>query len=290
MVITRGAARLGMLAVGLGIGAAVAHTPVASADSSGDWLSSIDSVLSGGALPAPATSLDYQISIDGYDLFPTAGNTATATSGIGDIAIAYGDNSVAAAEGGFGDDAFADGAYATANAGDPTTGATGNNFDFASATGPSAAVAGNDGSVPDTTGSSFDFANSESEGAGPINLSNAVAGDNGSGDVASAVGQNVDSYAGESSNAADPANFDYASAVANSTTATKSTVEAFAGGGFSDLGGSNDTAFASDTSGTVGSLAWAGLGSNSDLAAAFGDAFHATATGANDLFTILGLS
>jgi len=42
--------RLGVLAVGLGIGAAVASTGTASAD-------------------------DFQISIDGMDLFPTAGNT-----------------------------------------------------------------------------------------------------------------------------------------------------------------------------------------------------------------------
>src|SRR5260370_3641773 len=58
-------ARLPGLAVGLGIGAALAATPgVASAD-------------------------DFQISIDGMDLFPTAGNTATATSGMGDFAIAF---------------------------------------------------------------------------------------------------------------------------------------------------------------------------------------------------------
>jgi hypothetical protein len=51
--------RLAGLAVGLGIGAALAATPgVASAD-------------------------DFQISIDGMDLLPTAGNTATATSGRG---------------------------------------------------------------------------------------------------------------------------------------------------------------------------------------------------------------
>jgi hypothetical protein len=68
MVSTRGVARLGILAVGLGVGAAVAHAPVASADSSSDWLSSIDSLLS-GAVPAPATSsLDLAISFDGYTL------------------------------------------------------------------------------------------------------------------------------------------------------------------------------------------------------------------------------
>ena len=38
MVNSRGIARLGMLAVGLGIGAAWAHPPVASADTSGDLL------------------------------------------------------------------------------------------------------------------------------------------------------------------------------------------------------------------------------------------------------------
>jgi hypothetical protein len=282
MVITRGAARLGMLAVGLGIGAAVAHTPVASADSSGDWLSSIDSVLSGGALPAPATSLDYQISIDGYDLFPTAGNTATATSGIGDIAIAYGDDADASAVGGFGDDAYA-GAGATAVAGDLNTGATGNNFDFASATGGgSEAVAGN-GGAPDTTGSSFDFASANGVS------SFAVAGQNGSGDVASAVGP-VSALSGGSNNATDPANFDYASALDTTNTTSALGTQAVAGGGFSDLGGSNDTAFVIDPSGTVGSTADAGLGFNSDLAAAFGDAFNAIATGADNLFNILGLS
>jgi hypothetical protein len=70
-----------MIAVGLGIGAAVASTPgVASAD-----------------------GLDFQISIDGYDLFPTTGNLATATSDMGDIAIAFGDGASASATGGTGD-------------------------------------------------------------------------------------------------------------------------------------------------------------------------------------------
>jgi len=52
MVNVGGIARLGMLAVGLGVGAAWAHTPVASAHSSTDWLSSIDSFVGGGA-PLP---------------------------------------------------------------------------------------------------------------------------------------------------------------------------------------------------------------------------------------------
>jgi hypothetical protein len=111
-------ARVGILAVGLGIGAAVAHTPVASADTSTDWLSSIDSLL-GGAVPAAdsTSTLDFQISIDGKDLFPTTGNLATATSGTNDIAIAYGDGANASAAGGTGDYALASGTNALANAG-----------------------------------------------------------------------------------------------------------------------------------------------------------------------------
>jgi hypothetical protein len=85
--------RLSMLAVGLGLGATVAATPgVASAD-------------------------DMQISIDGMDLFPIAGNTATATSDSGDIAIAVGNGADANATGGFGDFAYVDGAGSTAEAG-----------------------------------------------------------------------------------------------------------------------------------------------------------------------------
>jgi hypothetical protein len=75
MVTTRSIARLGTLAVGLGIGAAWAHTPVASADTSSDWLSAVDSLFSGAApaVVAPAVT-DFQISFNGTDLFPTLGN------------------------------------------------------------------------------------------------------------------------------------------------------------------------------------------------------------------------
>ena len=120
MVNTRGIARLGMLAVGLGVGAAVAHTPVASADTSSDWLSSIESLLS-GAVPAadPAAVTDFQISFNGTDLFSTVGNEATATTVAGQfgLAIAFGDGATANAEGGIGNYALADGTNALANAG-----------------------------------------------------------------------------------------------------------------------------------------------------------------------------
>jgi hypothetical protein len=121
--------RLGLLVVGVGIGAAVAQTPVASADSSTDWLSSIDS-LAGGALPAPSSGLDLAISFDGYSLLhegSAVADTGLAGNGNYDFAIAYGDGAIANAYGGIGDYALADGTNAFANAG----GGTGANFDNA---------------------------------------------------------------------------------------------------------------------------------------------------------------
>jgi hypothetical protein len=99
MVRTRAIARLAMLAVGLGIGGALASTPgIAAADSS-DWLSSIDSLLSGSAVPAAATSdLNLAISFDGATLFQEGTAEAYTGSG-GDIAIANGAGSVADAYG-----------------------------------------------------------------------------------------------------------------------------------------------------------------------------------------------
>ena len=114
--------RLSILAVGLGIGAAVVATPgVASAD-------------------------DFQISIDGFDLFPTAGNTATATSDMGDIAIAIGNGAHATAASGIGDFAFADGANSIADAGAGIGGSFDSAFDSALVFGSdSTAVAGDVG-------------------------------------------------------------------------------------------------------------------------------------------------
>jgi hypothetical protein len=105
MVNVRVIARAGLLAIGFGIGAATMPV-MASADT------------------------DFQISIDGHDLFPTVDNSAQATSGSGDIAIAYGDNSYADAEGGTGDFAEAIGTSSDAEAGG--SGSVGaSNFDSA---------------------------------------------------------------------------------------------------------------------------------------------------------------
>lgn len=109
MVNARAVGRIGVLVAGLGITAGFASIPgTASADSS-DWSSSVDSLVSSLAAPADPTPLDIQISFNGSDLFSTADNEATATSGSGDFAIAYGDGASATATGGTGDFAWADG-------------------------------------------------------------------------------------------------------------------------------------------------------------------------------------
>jgi hypothetical protein len=130
-MVTRAAGRIGLLAASLGFAAACASLPaIASADSS-DWLSSIDGLGSGVALPADASSLDIQISINGTDLFSTTDNEATATSGQGDIAIAIGDGASANATGGTGDYALADGTNAVADAGADGGTSTDSNYDIA---------------------------------------------------------------------------------------------------------------------------------------------------------------
>jgi hypothetical protein len=140
MVNARAIARVGVLAAGLALGAAFASiSGTASADSS-DWLSSVDGGLSGLSVPADTASpLDIQISVNGTDLFSTAGNEATATSGQGDIAIAYGDGATATATGaGTGNYAFADGLDTIAKI-------TGGNYNIAEVYDPSSIL----GSVAD---------------------------------------------------------------------------------------------------------------------------------------------
>jgi hypothetical protein len=114
---TRALARIGLLAVSLGVGAAFASMPgIASADTSGDWLSAVDSFLSSAAPAADTTpALNLAISIDGLTLLQEG--TATASSGSnGDIAIANGAGASAYA---FGTDNYAsvDGTDSSAVAG-----------------------------------------------------------------------------------------------------------------------------------------------------------------------------
>jgi len=184
MVNARAIARLGTLAVGLGIGVAVASTPgVAVADSSADWLGDL---FGGVALPAPAVpGLDLAISIDGYSL--VSEDTASADSGSGDIAIAYGDGAYASAEGGNGDFALADGSDALARSGGLSTD-TGANDDTSVDVGNNTGdvdgpwtVAGNDNYA-----SSFGDDTSDGEGS--------VASD-GDSNIAEVVGPNTYAFA-----------------------------------------------------------------------------------------------
>ena len=255
MVNARGIARLGILAVGLGIGAAVASTPgVARAD-------------------------DFQISIDGMDLFSTAGNTATAYSGAGDIAIAYGDGAYASALGGTGDYALASGSGANALAGGLSTD-TGEDDDTAIDIGTNTdsqdgAFAGNDELIGD---------NGLGNGSGDTAID--IGNNSGYGDVALAVDGtgNYASYLGDLSggiegSVASYGNNDIAEAVGPNSSADA---------GEDTINSNNDVSYVFDPFGTDGSTAISGYGGDYDLGAVFGDDLQSTsAYGTNYLYDIV---
>jgi hypothetical protein len=297
MVNTRSIARLGTLAVGLGIGAAWAHTPVASADTSTDWLSSVDSLVSGAspALVAPAVT-DFQISFNGTDLFPTLGNEATATTVAGQfgLAIAFGNGASATAEGGTGNYALADGTNALANAGSLTSGATGNNYNIAEDIGnnPAGGAGAHDGAYAgagsligatsstgtDSNNSAYDFGNNGPDGALGGN-SGVFAGDGqligeggaGNGDTAYTAGNLSGNNDGS---AAVAGNNDFAS----SSGAETGTNE----GAFAALG-NNNTAIA-DATYTISGDGVRATDGNGNYAYVFGpDNSTAAASGGNDI-------
>ena len=250
----RGIARLGVLAVGLGIGAAVASLPwIASADSSTDWLSDL---FGASAVPIFSTSdLNLAISVDGYSLLQDG--TATATSGTGDFAIASGDGADASAFGGFGDVAEASGTDAVAAAG----GASGDTFDTA------VDIGHNANGSPDAPFVPGDY------------VLGAYAGDGvGSSDTAIALGNNDFDVAGIGSH-------DSASVLASDSFVN-------AGGDLTNasLTGNQDVATVLDL--LPGSFAEAGASDtapgNSDVAAAFFSPGEGTdVLGVNDTFSIL---
>jgi hypothetical protein len=102
---TRVLARLGMLAVGLGISGALASIPVIATADSSDWLAAIDGSLAGLATPADSLDslfpdLNVAISFNGMSLFQDGSATASSgAAGSNDFAIAYGANSSATATG-----------------------------------------------------------------------------------------------------------------------------------------------------------------------------------------------
>ena len=318
MVNTRGFARLGILAVGLGIGAAVAHTPVASADTSTDLLSSIDSLLGGGGLSALSDplGLNLAISFDGMSLVQEG--SAVANSGTGDIAIASGADSTANAEGGTGDYALADGTYALANAGSLT--GTGDNDDSAidignntttgavgapdgAYAGAGSLIGGTDSTGTDSNDSAIDIGNNGLDPSEALNGGNtgAFAGDaqligaSGAGNGDTAINFGNDNGFGDGPAAVDGTS-DFAGQAGDST---GTNVGSFAGVGNNDIAaeigpnsstyaggsladtsstGSSDIAFVLDPSGADGSNAFAGW-----------DPLTGGAVGSSDLAGVLGI-
>ncbi len=282
-----------MLAVGLGVGAAVASAPgIASADPSSDVFSSIDwGGLLSPALAVPESSA-FQVSFDGTDLFPTAGNLATATTTPGDfsLAIAIGNGADATATHGIGDYALANGTNALAVAGGDSTG--NGNFDSAidigtnTLGGPGAhdgayAGAGDIGGIGSGTGAgsydtAIDIGNNAPDAAGAGGNDGAFAGaggliglsGNGNNDFAIDFGNNSGENLGP---AAVGGIFD--TAIQNGNSVGEN------GGAFAGFGNNNTAIDTATFGGAIhGGGASATFGDN-DFASVLGDLSHAHAGG-----------
>jgi hypothetical protein len=315
MVHARGIARLGILAVGLGIGAAVAHLPAALADT------------------------DFQISFDGMDLFPTTGNEAEANTVAGQfgLAIAYGDDAQADAEGGTGNFALASGNNALAEAGSLTA-SSGNNYDsaidignnsgiFDGAFAGAGSLTGGTDSGTSSHDTAYDVGNNGGSGsgafAGDSQLSNPadIAGNgdtaytygstDGISDGSYAVGGD-NNYASLSGNATGNEDYSYAgdgngNSAIDDTSSTGNVIETAAYGGndnyayvygpdnseASAYDGNGNIAYIDDPYGTAGSPdgATAGGGFSNDLAEVLfthGNATAGTADLAYDIISPLG--
>jgi hypothetical protein len=245
--------RIGGLAVGLGIGTAVATMP---------WVASADPFL------PPFDPNNFALSIDGMTLFQTG--SAHASSGFGDFAFADGANSDASAIG-FGDVAEAQGPNSLAEAGGSVD--SHSNFDFASADGSSSVASAIVGSNDTATAIG--------------NSSGAHAGGGGNFDTANAFGENVGATAGIGATG-NPANFDFASAVGN-LDITSSDTFASAIGGNNDLAFVIDPFPAIERAGVpveLDSSAIAGVGGNNDIAGALGDELQVMSTMVDSIFHV----
>jgi hypothetical protein len=298
MVNVRRLGRLGMLAVGLGIGAAVAHSPVATADSSNDWLPSVDSLASGAAVEAPSTStLNLAISFDGYSLVSDGSATAYTVSGEYGLAIAYGADSDAVAEGGIGDYALADGADAGAYAGDPSN--TDDNFDSAIDIGNNTSDTDYSEATDGSNNTAIQIGDNDGDGngvyayAGNGDTAIQIGSNTGSGDGVDAVYGNDNTAIGVGNNTgtlfgtyAGNGNDNFAESVGSGSEADA--------GGYTSTTSDGNVAYVLDPTGTDGSFADAG-GSTAgaggyDLAAVLGvDDTTATATGSQFLYDIVTL-
>jgi trimeric autotransporter adhesin len=254
----------------LAMGAALAASPgSASADSTTDWWSDL---LSGLSVSAPSTpsDLNLAISIDGIQLVQDG--TATANSGTGDIAIAYGDGAVASAVGGVGDTAIATGTDASALAGGQSgdTGASAGNYDTA------IDIGNNSGDFTGVTDGSL---------AGNFDLSGLAGGATGSHDTAIDIGNNTGS-GGDGAQAAGGNGDEFAEG--NDDTA----IDVGNNSGYSDgaTGGNGDGNYAGQFGDLTGNFVGAGAGNGNDNIAvddASGDAAANAAQGNDNIAYVL---
>jgi hypothetical protein len=249
-------------AAGFATGAALAFAPLASADTSSNWLSSIDSLLTGGALPGADTSgLNLAISFDGQSLLSDGSAHATTVAGQFGLAIASGANSTAIAEGGFGDNALASGNYALAEAGSTTSGATNFNFDSATDIGnnvaPSSYVGAPDGAY---AGGGSLIGGADSGTAGSSNDTAQFIG-NGGTDSEALDGGNSGAFAGDSALIGDGA-----TAGSGDTAYTSGNINGF-GDGSAAVAGSNDSAYTTGTETGSNEGAFSGFGNNNSATA-----------------------
>ena len=267
-----GLGRLGVLAVGLGIGAAVASTPmVASADSSTDpfsWISGLDL----GDLPAQSTpTMELAISIDGILL--VRDGTANANTGNDDIAIAIGAGAYAVANDGTGNFAYADGSYASADAGvsegsnNNTAIDIGNNTN--SDDGPTA-YDGNNNTAIDI-GNNSGNSDGPTAGEGSNNSATEIGNNSGNDDGANAFvgnGNTVDDDASYSSNFLGPlaGNGDNNLAIVDGDGST-----GYAGGYNSEFPGNSDILLISGINDIAGAGGTATSPGSFDIATLFGD-------------------
>jgi len=248
--------RIGLLGLGLSVGAALASIPgIAVAEPSPDpnIVNTID-VPALFAAPAADPSLNIAISVDGFPLLQDG--TASATSGTGDFAIAVGDGATATATGGVGDFASASGTDSVAFAGD-------GNFDLATAS----SVFSTTGGIATAGKGNFDVAQ-----AGGLN--GVATANNGSFDSAYALTGNSGSAVVEFGSGDSATNI---------------------GDGSASAGGTSDSLMGNlDFATNLGSLSEATAGSSDiasgsyDIAAILsGGTGDATATGGNFLVEIL---
>jgi hypothetical protein len=282
--------RVGGLAVALGVGAWLASVPwlaAADPDTSGLDATALDPSALLGSAAADPSGLDFAVSYDGMTLFHMGDATATTPVGGDNLAIAYGDGSVAesgtyTADGitstGTGDYAFADGAGSTAvasggasdsaTASDGATAYSGPEFDPYSADfGPTIGPASYDSANASGAGSVADA------GGGDLSFNTATASDGGT----------ADSGFGYTPPATGTVGTLYDGGIGDHATASGAGTIADAGYGNGDI---------ASVSGTDSTALAGGIGSttlttgNFDFAGAFGNSVDANATPGSDLFQI----